>query len=185
MKKSTKNKARKILKKSLIAFLIIYYWIWMLYTTQPATDNNTYKQAVFIQDIEINYAYHRGNDRINIISNDNSYILVANWRNENKTNTFVEELLTENDKVSITVWKHIPPTIPSFIKNGFSVLQIVDLRAENNIYFDIVEYNSSQTIERICGIIGGFFLTLVILIFNNLEFVFKLFGKIKSGKNKK
>lgn len=185
MKKSTKNKAKKILKKSLIAFLVIYYWIWMLYTTQPATDSNTYKQEVFIQDFEISYAYHRGNDRINIISNDNSYILVANWRNKNKTDSFIKELLTENDEVSITVWKHTSPTIPSFIKNGFNVLQIVDIRTENNIYFNIADYNNSQAIERICGVIGGAFLTLVILIFNNLEFVSKMLGKIKSGKNKK
>ena len=73
-------------------------------------------------------------------------------------------------------------TSASIIKNGFSALQIVDLRTENNIYFDIADYNNSQAIERICGVIGGAFLTLVILIFSNLEFVFELLGKINQVK---
>ncbi len=182
MKKTTQIKAKKILKKGLIAFLIIYYWIWMFYTTQPATDSNTYKQDVFIHDIEISYAYRRGNDRINIISSDNSYILFTNWRNKNKTNTFIEELLSENDEVSITVWKHTPITIRSLVENGIYVLQIVDIRTEKNIYFDVADYNSNQKIERICGVIAGVFLTLVVLVFNNLELVFKLLGKIKLKK---
>ena len=184
MAKSTKTKSNKFLKNILIALVIVFYWIWLFYTTQPSTDNNTYKQKIFIEDIEINYAYRRGNDRINITTADNSYILFANWRNEKKTNAFVEELISENNEISIIVWKHTPTTIRSLVKNNFSVLQIVDLRTNDNIYYDVTDFNNNQSIERICGVIGGVFCTVVILIFNNLEFVFKLLGKIKL-KNKK
>ncbi len=184
MKKSTKNKARKISKKVFIILLLLFYWSWLLYSTQPATDNNTYKHKIFIEDIEVNYAYHRGNDRINITAADNSYILFANWRNEEKTNTFVEELISENNEISIIVWKHTPTTIRSIVKNDLSVLQIVDLRTKDNIYFDVADFNNNQSVERLCGVIGGAFCTVVILIFNNLEFAFKLLGKIKL-KNKK
>ena len=184
MKKSTKNKAIKIPKKVFIILLLLFYWSWLLYSTQPATDNNTYGHKIFIEDIEVNYAYHRGNDRINITTADNSYVLFTNWRNEKKTDTFVENLLLENDKVSITVWKHTPTTIRSLIKNGINVFQIVDIRTKNNIYFDVSDFNSNQKIERICGVIAGVLLTLVVLIFNNLELTYKLLGKFKL-KNKK
>lgn len=184
MKKSAKNKTRKFSKKVFIVLLLLFYWSWLLYSTQPATDNNTYKQKIFIEDIEVNYAYHRGNDRINITTADNSYVLFTNWRNEKRTDTFVENLLLENDKVSITVWKHTPTTIRSLIKNGINVFQIVDIRTKNNIYFDVSDFNNNQSVERLCGVIGGAFCTVVILIFNNLEFAFKLLGKIKL-KNKK
>ncbi len=184
MAKSTKTKSNKFLKKILIALVIVFYWIWLFYTTQPATDNNTYKQDIIINDIEINYAFHRGNDSINIMTDDNSYLLFVNWRNEQKTNAFVEELISENNEISIIVWKHAPTTIRSLVKNDFSVLQIVDLRTNDNIYFDVADFNNNQSIERIFGVIGGAFCTMVILIFNKLEFVFKLLGKIKL-KNKK
>lgn len=186
MKNSIQIKAKRILKKGLIAFLIIYYWIWMFYITQPATDKNTYKQDVFIQDIEINYAiFSKGKDSINIITDDDSYLLFMDWRNEEKTNAFVEKLLFDKSEISITVWKHLPATISNVTKNKSSVLQIIDLRTEDNIYFDIADFSKSQTIERFCGTIGGVFLTFVVLIFNNLELFFKLLGKINLRKNKK
>ena len=158
----------------------------MFYVTQPVTDSNTYKQNVYIQDIEINYAiFRKGKDSINIITDDDSYLLLLEWRNEEKTDSLVKKLLSDKSEISITVWNHLPSTIPSLIKNQLNVLEIVDFQTENNVYFDIADYNNNQKTERICGIIAGIPLTIVVFILNNLELIFKLLGKINLRKYKK
>lgn len=177
------KKQYMVLKKILLIGLILCYWVWLFYTTQPASENNTYKQDILISDIKISFAHHRGNDRIIIFTDDDFYLLRMNWRNEQKTNNLVERLLSENNVYSITVWKHLPTRFSELIKCKFKVFQIADIRTDSDIYFNITDYNDFQSEERVYGILGGFFLLFCTLVFLNFDLVLKTINSIKRIRN--
>ena len=54
MKKS-KNRKRHIKAplSVILTLLLLFYWIWMFYATQPATERNTYTCSEKITNIEI------------------------------------------------------------------------------------------------------------------------------------
>ena len=48
-----KRKMKKIFKNSVIIFLILFYWVWLLLVTPPATDHNTVELQKTITDVQI------------------------------------------------------------------------------------------------------------------------------------
>ena len=46
--------------------------------------------------------------------------------------------------------------------------QVVDLRDDTDIYWDIKNYNSSQNGSRVFGIIGGVFLSIITIAIDSL-----------------
>lgn len=162
-------KKRKLVKTILIAIvftlLVLFYWVCMFYVTQSATQSNTYKCSEKIVDVEIKYAHHRGNDKLYIITEKNDvYMLNMGWRNENKSYELAKKILYSNKNCTLTVWKRFGIDLFSIFGLGEINLQlckVVDLRNDTDIYWDIENHNSFQKSERVFGIIGGVFLSII------------------------
>ena len=164
--KTTRKITRMILNITFATLFLALYWIWLLYITQPATENNTYKFSKPITDIEINLAYHRGTDKLYIISQDHCYMIDTGWRNEEKSSTLAQSILADEQKYTITVWDHAPKSLFDIKGNNVSVRQVVDLRNDGNVYWNISNHNNYQRTERITGVILGVFFSAITAIFD-------------------
>jgi len=152
----------------LAALFVLLYWVWLFYMTQPATERNTYKCSEAIIDVEIYLAPHRGSDKLYMISQNHCYMIDTGWRNENKSNELAENILSGGENHIITLWKHIPKSLVDARGNGVWVYQAVDVRDNEEIYWNIESHNSFQKSERIVGIVTGAFLSVVTVIFDLL-----------------
>lgn len=151
--------------------------------TQPATPKNTSIQKEKIVDVEIYLSTHRGNDKLFVLSQERWYILEPGWQNGSKTRNLAKEILSHSEESTLTVWKHIPKSLFHIKENEIQVYQIVDLRSEDNIVWGIESHNDFQRSERVFGIIGGVFLSVVVGFFDYLLILGS--KKIKIRKRKK
>lgn len=168
MKKRRKNKV--LMRISLVATILgLFYWVWMFYVTQPATDSNTYHRSETITDVELQLAHHRGSDKLYLISADYCYLLDTGWRNREKTSQLAESILSSGESVSITIWEHIPKQVFDIYGKSFKVYQAVDVISGEDTYWDVVVHNDYQRTERISGIIAGIFLSVVVVALHFLR----------------
>ena len=165
MKKSKKTSKLMIIS-GMITLLVLLYWIWLFYMTQPATEANTYHRNETITDIDVRLAYHRGSDKLYLISTDHCYMLDTGWQNKNKTYELAEKILANDQRISVTVWKHLPRNLFDINRKGFEVYQVVALRNKTSIYWDFTNHNDYQRTERIVGTIAGIFLSVVVVTFD-------------------
>jgi len=164
-----KQKSNKpILIVVFLTLLVLFYWSWMFYMTQRATEVNTYSCCEKIIDVKINFAHHRGNDKLYIITENHSYMLDTGWRNENKSYKLSKNILSTNQNCTLTVWRHFPKSLFDFKKSNVHLYQVVDLRNDTDIYWDITNHNSIQKKERTFGILGGIFLSIIVISINAL-----------------
>lgn len=167
IKKKLRKNRKKIVRDGFLIVLLLFFWAWLFYTTQPATEENTYQRCETILDVEVHLAHHGGRDELYLISQNHRYMLDTTWRNENKSYKLAETILSGNRNYTITVWEHFPRHLFEIIRGkSIQVYQVTDLRNGENIYWNIADHNSLQRSERIAGIIGGilFFSDVVIAI---------------------
>lgn len=150
----------------LITFLIVFYWLWLFYVTQQATELNTYTYSEKILSIEISPAFHRGNDKLYIQTSNHYCMLDTGWRNMNKSNELATIILLNDQNSIIRLWKRIPKNFAEINKNGLEVWQVVDIRINESTYWDILDHNDFQKSERISGIVIGIFLSFVVCFFD-------------------
>ena len=153
---------KKIFKNSVIIFLILFYWVWLLLVTPPATDRNTVELQKTITDVQIFRASHRGTDQLLLFCENECYLLDTGLRNEEKTLDLANKI---KDKfATVMVWEHIPKTLFDALKVGsLSVKQVVDFRVNGETYWNIEDHNVYQSRERTAGMIGGLLVTVVAL----------------------
>lgn len=154
----------------LLVFLLLFYWGWLFYITQPATLSNTYIKYEKVIGIETRLAHHRGIDKLFVISEENSYLLNTGWRDENKTTALAEDILDNANDCTLIIWEHIPKNFFEIQGNDVKVYQVIDLRNSSNVFIDIENHNNFQKTERIAGIIAGVFLTTIVATFNFFVF---------------
>jgi len=164
MKKIWKNSRVKLIG-TFVTLLMLFYWAWLFYMTQSATEANTYKRCETIIDVEIRLASHRGSDKLYIISQNQCYMLDTGWRNKDKSYELAENLIFGGQDCTITIWKHIPKSLFDIRENSVQVYQVVDLRNDSVIYWDIESHNNYQKTERIAGIIAGAFFSVLAVAF--------------------
>lgn len=178
-----------LLRNGILIVLLLFFWVWMFYTTQPATGENTYQCCETILDVEIDLAHHRGKDKLYLISQNHRYKLDTGWRNENKSYELAETILSSNQNCTITVWEHLPSHLDIIYMirgKSIQVYQVTDLRSGEDVYWDIADHNSFQRSERIAGIFGGIFLSAVAIAWICLDFMVFYSGRSrKRKKNKK
>lgn len=175
-KKTTGNLALIII----LTVLVLLYWAWLFYMTQPATISNTNKHHINIIDIKVQVASHRGNDKLFILSNDCTFMLDTGWQNKDKSYQLAEHILADEELLTITVWKHFPMNIFSIYDESFITYQVIDLRSESNVYWNITNHNQRQKSERIVGTIAGLFLSSFAVVFN--FFIYCGTRRINRGK---
>ena len=151
-----------------VTLLVMFYWAWLFYMTEPATGANTYKCCETIIDVEIHLASHRGSDKLYIMSPNHCYMLNIGWRNENKSYELAENILSGDQNYTITVWKHISKSLFDIRGNSVQVHQVADMRNDGDIYWNIEDHNNFQKSERIAGVIAGIFLSVITVIFDIL-----------------
>ena len=95
-------------------------------------------------------------------------MLNLGWRNEVRSYKFAEKIQTSNETVFITVWDHFPRDIGEAIVFGTKVQQVVDLRSDDVVFWDIEKHNDYQSRERLFGIIAGVLLSVVLIVFGFL-----------------
>ena len=152
--------------------VVLVYWIWMLHVTQLATNANTVQRQEKISDVKIQLAHHRGTDKLRVFTSNGDYILDTGWRNNAKSSNLANQLLNSNSFVTITIWNHFPKWIMDS-SNPLQVQQIVDIRSNSEVYWDIATHNNYQQSERISGCITGFFLLIMITPFVLLWYITK------------
>lgn len=143
--------------------LILFYWVWMLYITQSAAPSNTYEWQESVQSIEVQPAYHRGTDKAYIVTQNHCYMLDLGWRDAARSYELAQAIRTSSEAVTMTVWEHVPKYFFDFRVGIGAVHQIVDLRDDTNIYWNIEKHNDYQRRERIAGSMAGVFLLLVVV----------------------
>lgn len=159
-KKKKKKKKIELHIQALLfhVFLILFFGVVgviFLSGSPPATEHNTYTQNEIIEDVKIKCLYHRGVDKVYLFSKDHRYIIHTRWRDEDKTNELAEQILSSEPEFTITVWKHFTTNIPSIIDNGGWTYQVVDLRNDTDVYWNIEDHNRYQKKEgRITLILG-------------------------------
>lgn len=154
-----------LMRLSIVATVfILLYWVWMLYITQSAAPPNTYKQQELIQSIEVQTAYHRGTDKAYIITQNNCYIMDLGWRDATRSYEFAQAIQTSSEAVTMTIWEHVPKYFFDLRVGIGAVQQIVDLRDDSTIYWNIEKHNDYQQRERIAGSIAGVFLLLFVVV---------------------
>lgn len=168
----------------LAIFLLLVYWVWMFYSTQSATKQNTYKCSETVIDIDVRLASHRGSDKLYLVTKNNRYMLDTGWRDEIKSHNLAKNILSCNQNHEMIVWKHMPKNLSDAKTTGWQVYQVVDLRCDECTYWNITNHNSFQKVERITGIVAGVFLSIITTTFNffvmcsrknTMEHFFRLF----------
>ena len=161
MSKSKVKKKRD--GKKIIAFLplilCLLYLVWMLYITQSGTDMNTYKTSVnFTEYNTIEWGY---SDYLYL--NDDTYMMFfGSNKNPESVKVLGEDLVSASGEVEITVWERSPRWFIDAVKSdNLKVKQIVDIRDNTTVYYDISEHNDFQHEERVYGIILFVFVFLV------------------------
>lgn len=154
-----------ILKMLLIILLLIIYWVWMLYTTQAADASNTYQIQEEITAVNIRRAVHRGSDTLYISTPSYCYKIDTGWQNESMSNSLAQSILSTAGPLTITIWERYPIHVFDTVDSDCKVRQIVDLRNEISVYWDILEHNRYQKHERIVGAIAGIFISIISAIF--------------------
>lgn len=153
-----------------LTFLVAFFWAWLFYVTQPATECNTYKTHEIIEDIEIRFASHRGSDKLYFLSRNHCYMLDTGWSNKDKTNELAKSILPSKE-FTVTVWKHLPKSILDTKGKSVYVYQVTDLRSYQTIYWDITTHNAFQKSERMVGIAIAILLSLIIAVFDVFVFL--------------
>ena len=168
--KKAKGDSYGVLTGVFLTFLVVLFWVWLFYVTQPATESNTYKIDEKIEDIEIRFASHRGSDKLYLLSQNHCYMLDTGWSNKDKTNELASAILSSDDFM-VTVWKHLPKSLFEMKGNSVYVYQVVDLRNNRNIYWDITTHNIFQRSERIVGTVIAILLSIITTIFDVFVFL--------------
>lgn len=181
-KQKTKLKLCWICLLSVLSLLL--YWVWLLNVTQSATSNNTYQCQESEYAVEIRLAYHRGSDKLFILTQNGRYMLDTGWANENKTNELAERLRAANQPVTLTVWEHFPKWIFDLDAGSFKVRQIVDIRNNSNVFWDIDEHNSYQQNERISGMVVGVVFSPIIMLFVFINWIATKRRRCRNKKDK-
>ena len=160
----------------IIELFYLFFLCFMLYSTQQATDKNTYFIEPNISDVYIDEIPNRY-DNIYLISEDKKY--TVGWSKEAK-NGFVllEQAILENKAVRLQVLKN--DGIMSIYRLG--KLVCVNVQIDNDIIFNVRDYNQNQKTDRLCGIIC----LIVIGILCQVEVVYLFFfGKNSKKKSSK
>ncbi len=154
-----------------IELLYLSFLCFMLFSTQQATDKNTYFIEPNISDIYIDEIPNRY-DNIYLISGDKKY--VVGWSKEAK-NEFAlsKKAISDNRTVRLQVLKN--DGIMSTYR--LNKLVCVNVQIDNDIIFNVRDYNQNQKTDRLCGIIC----LIVIGILCQVEVVYLFFF----GKNSK
>ncbi len=163
MSKSKVKKKR--IGKKIIAYLLLIlcllYLVWMLYITQYATDSNTYKTNVsFTESNTIGWGH---TDYLYL--NDDTYMMFfGSNKNPESVKVLGEDLVSASGEVEITVWERYPRWFIDAVKSdNLKVKQIVDIRDNTTVYYDISEHNSFQHSERVSGLIMFVFVFIIAL----------------------
>lgn len=162
---------------------IALYWVWLFYMTQPATDKNTYCCEEEIISVEVLAIDYRGTDKLVLHASDEFYLLDFPWRDHRKTQIYADNLLSTDEKVTISIWKHFPRYIFFVPRNSlFCVLQATEVRTSSDVLWAVDEHNEFQRTERIAGIIGGAIVTSLIGIFEYYTWIIDCFPQRKRKK---
>ena len=149
-----------------ITACMVVFWVWMLHVTQPATASNTYYHQERISEVEIRAVSHRGNDKLYIFTQSNHYMLDTGWQNQEKSKELANKILSINAPVTVTVWEHFPKWFRDPIGISWNVEQVVDLRSDSGIYWDILTHNKLQRRERTSGIVSGIIFSVIIVLYD-------------------
>ena len=154
-----------------IELLYLFFLCFMLFSTQQATDKNTYFIEPNISDIYIDEIPNRY-DNIYLISGDKKY--VVGWSKEAKNEfALLKKAISDNRTVRLQVLKN--DGIMSTYRLG--KLVCVNIQIDNDIIFDIRDYNHNQKTDRASGFVGF----VVLGIFCQVVVVYLFFF----GKNSK
>ena len=156
----------------------------MFHVTQPATERNTYICSEKITNVEITFAYHRGNDKLYIYTESGYYMLCPSWRNETKSTQLAEKILSDNQPFTLTVWKHFPQYLFDLKTFDVSLRQVVDLKSNTDVYWSVDKHNKYQKRERIAGVIAGIFFSVFVIGVDILEFYIGGYDRYRKKKQK-
>lgn len=177
------KKDKVLLSACTATLLLLFYWVWLFYMTQPATQANTIVESQKIIDVEISLSTHRGTDKLFVLSQERWYFLDTGWQDSSKTHALARDILSHSEESTLTVWKHVPKSLFHIRENGIQVYEIADIRNGDNIIWEIENHNDFQKSERIFGILGGVFLTVVVIFWDYIAILGS--KKIKIRKRKK
>ena len=164
--RNIKKRINLLLVSVFITAGMVVYWVWMFHVTQSATSYNTYYRQEKISEIKIRAASHRGNDKLYVFTQSNHYMLDTGWQNQAKSKELANSILSTNDPITVTVWKHFPKWFRDPPGVSWKVEQIVDLRSDSDIYWDILKHNEFQQRERVFGIVFGVIISMIIVLFD-------------------
>ena len=156
----------------LIELFCLFFLCFMLFSTQQATDKNTYFIEPNISNVYIDEIPNRY-DNIYLISGDKKY--VVGWSKETKNEfALLKKAISENRTVRLQVLKN--DGIMSIYRLG--KLVCVNVEIDNDILFDISDYNHNQKTDRV----SGFVVFMVLGIICQVVVVYLFFFGEKSKK---
>lgn len=174
-----KKKRRKIKQLTvdicIVALALCYLWFFTIYTTQQATDKNTYicKEPIISAQVYNPPGPYSG-DEIHLKTNDSCYIIVNLPHDDDRIQNLVDSICSESQPLTMTVWKHFTSGPFNEVGGEFQVCQpvyeVVDLRTQTEVYWNLEEHNREQKEARI-GIV--IMLIPITLFFGLLMFPFE------------
>ncbi len=148
--------------KNIVRFVVLYLiivlaWIWFFNVTATATTNNTYVDTIeAVRVKKIGYPIFYRNILI-VYTHDDKYIMDLGG---SSTDIIESVLLTEGNTVKATIREHLP----QYVHYSFWVKQIVNLQDEDNTVWSIEKHNDIQRTQRIHGLIGFSFVTIILVL---------------------
>ncbi len=163
-------KRRKIIREIVISIgIVALFWAWMLYTTRPATEENTYQCQGKIDKVRIDTDEVRhGQSYDVIVFLDGDCYVVDMLRGGRKDAQALTESLSEGEDVSLTVWKRPIPISQIFDylyyhpKKQFYFLQIVEAKCGEEVVWPLETHNKWQSEMRVLAYIAGAVVTLLV-----------------------
>lgn len=174
-KRETSNglkRERVIREITIVACLLALFWAWMLYSTRPATEENTYRcqETVTSAVADEDTVRHGKSFDVIVYADDRCYVvdLCGTANNHKSAEALARRFATETEEVSLMVWKR-----PLFLWGIFDYmyyhpvrqlyeLQIVEATCGEETLWSLENHNAYQREQRVLAYICGGIISLLV-----------------------
>lgn len=167
-KKKSRKLTKDIIKFIITEVLLVYLLISVCFANRQYTEDNTIKIYVKVDSVDfpLVYSYYSSGRPIYLIVGNEKYAMY--WHDRKKSyREIVPDLLAE-EEVALTLAKS---SLAKFIFG--SKMEIVDIRSENTVYYDISATNNWNTNNKEVGVVVIGFLLGAYTIIKLICFFFK------------
>ena len=163
-KKKSRKLTKDIIKFIITEVLLVYLLVSVCFANRQYTEDNTIKIYVKVDSVDfpLVYSYYSSGRPIYLIVGNEKYAM--HWHDrKNSYQDLVPDLLAE-EEVALTLAK-------SFIFGN--EMEIVDIRSENTVYYDISATNNWNANNKEAGVVAIGFLLGAYTIIKLICFFFK------------